>query len=540
MDPNATRSRACKHYHYESDKGNTTVEVIELLDADFGLYVWPSSLVLAEYVHHRLDIFTGSTERPRVILELGAGTALPSLLLAKTPSCDSRFLITTDRADVPEILDNVRDAFRKNGIRSFFPEDTEAKVMVRGLNWGDFSLANARNADGGLLQLLDDVSQIKCTKDGSVTSQKIDIILGSDTFYNPPDFEPLLATVSYIINRHNPDCVFLSTYQNRSAKRNIDHLLLKWGLEGRLIDWEDFGFDMGKFVTEDGDDCEVNTTTASEGSDSDSEGVQDPYSDDDERWLRLAKQEVSHDMATAPGLSADGPKLSLVNYSSDSENENETECVMDTNPCEGNQRVDSDKSTSKDMNSDAPEEGNAFWAQKSALEQRYQIILDKVTPHTKERWAFTGVVLLIYFIRVFFAQGWYIVTYALGIYLLNLFLAFLQPKIDPSLEMDMEADSVEEGGPMLPTRSDEEFRPFVRRLPEFKFWHSATRSIVIAFGCTLFRIFDIPVFWPILLVYFCILFTLTMKRQIRHMIKYRYIPFNIGKKSYGNGSKSFT
>jgi len=81
------------------------------------------------------------------------------------------------------------------------------------------------------------------------------------------------------------------------------------------------------------------------------------------------------------------------------------------------------------------------------------------------------VVLLIYFIRVFFAQGWYIVTYALGIYLLNLFLAFLQPKIDPSLEMDMEADSVEEGGPMLPTRSDEEFRPFVRRLPEFKFWY---------------------------------------------------------------------
>ncbi|KAF9354661.1 retention in endoplasmic reticulum protein 1 [Mortierella sp. AD094] len=192
------------------------------------------------------------------------------------------------------------------------------------------------------------------------------------------------------------------------------------------------------------------------------------------------------------------------------------------------------------MNSDVPEEGNAFWAQKSALEQRYQIILDKATPHTKERWAFTAVALIIYFIRVVFAQGWYIVTYALGIYLLNLFLAFLQPKFDPSLEMDMEADTVEEGGPVLPTRSDDEFRPFVRRLPEFKFWHSATRSIVIAFFCTLFRVFDIPVFWPILLVYFCILFTLTMKRQIKHMIKYRYIPFNIGKKSYGgSGGKSF-
>lgn len=32
-----------------------------------------------------------------------------------------------------------------------------------------------------------------------------------------------------------------------------------------------------------------------------------------------------------------------------------------------------------------------------------------------------------------FFQGWYIVTYALGIYLLNLFIAFLTPKIDPAL-----------------------------------------------------------------------------------------------------------
>jgi hypothetical protein len=100
-----------------------------------------------------------------------------------------------------------------------------------------------------------------------------------------------------------------------------------------------------------------------------------------------------------------------------------------------------------------------------------------VTPHSTERWAFTGVALFIYFLRVFIAQGWYIVTYALGIYLLNLFLAFLQPKFDPSLEMDMAADAVEEG-PTLPMRSDEEFRPFVRRLPEFKFWY------VCPFHCT--------------------------------------------------------
>jgi len=84
-------------------------------------------------------------------------------------------------------------------------------------------------------------------------------------------------------------------------------------------------------------------------------------------------------------------------------------------------------------------------------------------------------------------QGWYIVTYALAIYLLNLFIAFITPKFDPSVE---EEDSgmcsssvlfihtmyiryvvvflVE--GPTLPTKSGDEFKPFIRRLPEFKFW----------------------------------------------------------------------
>ena len=49
---------------------------------------------------------------------------------------------------------------------------------------------------------------------------------------------------------------------------------------------------------------------------------------------------------------------------------------------------------------------------------------------------------------------------------------------------------------------------------------------------TLFRIFDIPVFWPILLLYWLVLLFITMRRQIRHMIKYRYIPFSTGKKVY--------
>ena len=73
----------------------------------------------------------------------------------------------------------------------------------------------------------------------------------------------------------------------------------------------------------------------------------------------------------------------------------------------------------------------------------------------------TLVVALIYVIRVQLLAGFYIVTYGLGIYLLNLLIGFLSPQVDPEQE-----------GPTLPTKTSDEFRPFVRRLPEFKFWYA--------------------------------------------------------------------
>jgi hypothetical protein len=57
-----------------------------------------------------------------------------------------------------------------------------------------------------------------------------------------------------------------------------------------------------------------------------------------------------------------------------------------------------------------------------------------------------------------------LVCYSLGIYLLNLFLAFLTPKFDPSLEQELADQESEEGtSGGLPTKQDEEFRPFIRR-----------------------------------------------------------------------------
>ncbi|XP_072174480.1 protein RER1-like [Diadema setosum] len=161
------------------------------------------------------------------------------------------------------------------------------------------------------------------------------------------------------------------------------------------------------------------------------------------------------------------------------------------------------------------------------VSQRYQTLLDRSVPYAVPRWVGFVVLCILYLLRIFLLKGWYIVTYALGIYHLNLFIAFLSPKIDPSVTDDQEED-----GPALPTKSGQEFKPFIRRLPEFKFWHSATKAVVIAMTCTFFEVFNVPVFWPILVMYFFLLFFLTMRRQIQHMIKYRYLPWTRGKTKY--------
>uniref|UniRef100_A0A0E0QH76 Uncharacterized protein n=1 Tax=Oryza rufipogon TaxID=4529 RepID=A0A0E0QH76_ORYRU len=113
--------------------------------------------------------------------------------------------------------------------------------------------------------------------------------------------------------------------------------------------------------------------------------------------------------------------------------------------------------------------------------RRFQHLLDRSTPHVGRRWlAFAGVA----------------AAYAL--------------RVDPEV-----AEVLGEGGAALPTRASDEFRPFVRRLPEFKFWYSIVKAFCIAFVLTFF---------------------ITMKRQILHMIKYRYVPFSFGKQRY-NGKR---
>ncbi|XP_010531045.1 PREDICTED: LOW QUALITY PROTEIN: protein RER1D [Tarenaya hassleriana] len=164
---------------------------------------------------------------------------------------------------------------------------------------------------------------------------------------------------------------------------------------------------------------------------------------------------------------------------------------------------------------------------RSDFTRNFQNYLDSSAPHFGRRWLVTLAAAVIYVLRVYYIEGFYVISYGLATYILNLLIGFLSPKVDPELEAF--------DGPLRSNVGSDEFKPFVRRLPEFKFWYAATKAFVVAFLITFVSLLDVPVFWPILLCYWLFLFILTMKRQLVHMIKYRYVPFDFGKqRSSGN------
>ena len=113
------------------------------------------------------------------------------------------------------------------------------------------------------------------------------------------------------------------------------------------------------------------------------------------------------------------------------------------------------------------------------LTRTAQHYVDKTTIWVKSRWAAFVLLLALYALRIYVRRGFFVVTYGLGIYLLNLLIGFLSPAVDPESE-----------GPVLPTSDKEEYRPFSRKLPEFKAWVMAQRSIVLSLAATFFSIFS--------------------------------------------------
>ncbi|CAA7053847.1 unnamed protein product [Microthlaspi erraticum] len=163
-----------------------SVTVIENMKEEYGLFVWPCSVILAEYVWQHRSRFRDST-----ILELGAGTSLPGLVAAKVGAN----VTLTDASSKAEVLENMRNVCELNKLC----------CNVMGLTWGMW--------DASIFDL-----------------RPNNIILGADVLYDSSAFDDLFATVSFLL-QSSPDAVFITTYHNRSGHHLIEFLMVKWGLK---------------------------------------------------------------------------------------------------------------------------------------------------------------------------------------------------------------------------------------------------------------------------------------------------------------------
>lgn len=154
-----------------------------------------------------------------------------------------------------------------------------------------------------------------------------------------------------------------------------------------------------------------------------------------------------------------------------------------------------------------------------------QIFEDKISPLIYPRWILTGCLIIAYIRRVVKIGTHAVISYLVGVYLLHSFILFVTPKDDsiPDPFENVEDDDYN------PRNIDNDFKPYVRKLPEFQFWKLSTQAVCVSYFLTYFPFIDIPVFLPILVIYSVFIVIMTIFKLNMHSRKYKYNFFYSGK-----------
>ncbi|GMF44735.1 unnamed protein product [Phytophthora fragariaefolia] len=123
-------------------------------DKHYGLFVWPSALLLSRLIAREAETIC----RDKVVLELGCGTGLPSILAGL---CGAKKVYLTDRADAADVQLNAEANIKLNRL------DGRAEFMP--LSWGNIHVS-------------EDIVSIFKT---------VEIVLAADCFYRSEGRNPL-------------------------------------------------------------------------------------------------------------------------------------------------------------------------------------------------------------------------------------------------------------------------------------------------------------------------------------------------------------
>ena len=156
----------------------------------------------------------------------------------------------------------------------------------------------------------------------------------------------------------------------------------------------------------------------------------------------------------------------------------------------------------------------------NTIESLNQLLKDKLSGEVQLRWGIFAFALIIYLLRVMIKNSHHIITYAVGIYLIQGFILFATPKMK-NTEDPFETLTEEQ----IAEEQKNFDGPFIRNLSEYDFWLFYMRVIIVSFILTFFNFLDIPVFVPLLILYFCIMVVATLAKLMQHQKIYKYNPW---------------
>lgn len=139
-------------YLFDYQGETVSIQIDEVYSGDFGTTVWPSSLLLAEFIFKNSSFFHN-----KVVLELGCGSGLAGIAAAK---CGSKLFFTD--LDYPvSVLDNCKYNCEINGVN-----DHSTVVSIASFYYHKIPLRW-----GHITKSIFDLPSI-------------DVIIGSDLFYD--------------------------------------------------------------------------------------------------------------------------------------------------------------------------------------------------------------------------------------------------------------------------------------------------------------------------------------------------------------------
>lgn len=230
---------------------NSQIIIPEVLHPDYGMFLWPCSRTLTDYL---CTVNGMHSVNGAHVVELGAGTSLPgvaalhlgaaSVTLTDLHNCLPNCSRTATRNGLSPVMFDREHVSPFDAITMTESSDYNTSHSRLGLDYhSDVSLhppakkaptTTPLTANNGGSCFVAELNWGRLDKVHQHLAAIVDVILAADCFYDSHLFEPLSATIAYLLRgkRHSMAIV---AYHQRDSFEKVQHILDVWKLKSEEI-----------------------------------------------------------------------------------------------------------------------------------------------------------------------------------------------------------------------------------------------------------------------------------------------------------------